>query len=81
MSNLKAFQAAKPDATWGEHWVALHKLLQPIKWSWSSGITSRQNLVFDRHRQVRLVKPFTTGSARKLVSSWLATEGHDGLWD
>jgi hypothetical protein len=79
-SKLEAFRKAKR-ADMTEPWKALHRLLEPIEWSWSSSVSARQNLVYKRRSEVALVLPFLVGTMRELASEWMREERHSGLWD
>ncbi len=81
MSDLKEFQESTPNEDWPIHWIKAHKLLQPIEWDWSSGISSRQNLVRKRRSEVAVILPFTGGKMRGLMEQWLEEEKHSGLWE
>lgn len=60
---------------------ALKELLKPIKWSWSSSIYARQNLVSKRHAAVDNVYPFLTDEEKQLADAWFEKESYSGLWD
>ena len=60
---------------------ALDELLKPIKWDWSSSVSSRQKLVMRRHREVGLVLPFLNRDETRRAKQWLKDEAHRGLWD
>lgn len=79
--DLREFQNMDLDLDWPEHWLTLKVLLVPIKWNWSSSVSSRRNLVAEKRHEVCLIKPFTNGVARSLVDQWLEEEKHSGLWD
>ena len=56
-------------------------LLAPIKYSYSSSIESRKQLVRDRHAAVKHAYPFMTDEQRGLADKWMIEESHSGLWD
>ena len=60
---------------------ALKELLEPITWSLSSSIPSRQNIVYSRVSQVNLVYPFLTNEEKVLADEWFKNEEHSGLWE
>lgn len=80
MSKLEAFRKAKR-RNMTEPWKALHQLLEPIIWSWSSSVSARQNLVYKRRSEVALVLPFLTTTMKELAEEWMREERHSGLWD
>jgi hypothetical protein len=61
--------------------VALHILLLPIEWNWSSSIGARQNLVLSRRRDVAVSYPFMNDEEKAKADKWFKEEEHGGLWD
>jgi hypothetical protein len=61
--------------------VALAELLLPIRWSMSSPVHARQNLVMQRHKAVAIAYPFFDDKERELADAWISSECHRGLWD
>ena len=60
---------------------AMTNLLRPIKWDLSSNISARQNLVCNRHEEVRTVYPFMSDDEKKRADKWFIDEDHSELWD
>lgn len=60
---------------------AMTNLLRPIKWDWSSNIRARQNLVCNRHEEVRTVYQFMSDDEKKRADKWFIDEDHSELWD
>ena len=56
-------------------------MLRPITWSLESSISSRQNLVNSRRRDVALIYTFLNKQEKKRADKWFAKEQHSGLWD
>lgn len=54
--------------------------LKPIRWSWSSSISSRQNLVTERFKIVNTIVPFLNETELRLVKQWKKENSAD-LWD
>jgi hypothetical protein len=61
--------------------VALEELLLPIRWSMSSSVRARQNLVMERHKAVAIAYPFFNDKEREQADAWIASEIYSGLWD
>ncbi len=59
---------------------ALARLLQPVIWSDSSSVRSRQNAVDAAHRTVDLIYPFLDPAEKALADAWRKVELHAGLW-
>ena len=60
---------------------ALKKLLEPITWSWSSSVTSRQCLVELRFNEVSVAYPFLTQQEKKQADKWKRQNKNSELWD
>lgn len=59
---------------------ALKILLRPIEWSLESPISYRQNLVRERHNDVRIIWPFLNKKERELAQEWIEIEAHEGVF-
>jgi hypothetical protein len=59
---------------------ALTILLRPIEWSLESPISYRQNLVRERHNDVRLIWPFLNKIEREQAAEWIKREAHSDVF-